>query len=259
MEDKILIFKPSKKALFKKSPHYTLPIFARAMAVVTAFLARSMSSLVDASTTDKYIDEFWRVQFESSRTRLYVTGREKFERGETYVVMSNHESWMDIPALFGAVPPSLRMVSKIGLMQVPILGRAMANGGFIFVDRKNRSRAIRQLERAKERLAEGISVWIAPEGTRSRDGTIGPFKKGGFYLARELNKPILPVFIEGAREVMPPDGLWVRPNRSITVHFCDPIPAIEIGTLDTNTLVHMVRERIIAKQRECLDQIRETE
>lgn len=252
MEERKLIYKPAARARFKKSAIYAVPMFTKTFALASKYLLESIGKkTVSASTTDDYLQLFWRVHFDASYTSLYVAGDHNLVPGETYIFMSNHESWMDIPAIYGAVPTSLRMVSKIGLMQVPILGHAMVNAGFIAIDRKNRSRAIRQLGRAKERIAEGISIWIAPEGTRTRDGAIGPFKKGGFYLAKELNKSIVPVFIEGAAEVMPTDGISVFPNKSITVHFCEPVSADDVTHLASNELVNMVRGRIIAKQQSC--------
>jgi 1-acyl-sn-glycerol-3-phosphate acyltransferase len=143
------------------------------------------------------------------------------------------------------------MISKAGLMAVPLLGPAMAKAGFIAIDRQNRRRAISQLELAKERLQSGISIWISPEGTRSRDGSVMPFKKGGFHVARELGLPIIPVYIQGAYEIMPADGLTVHTNKSIIVHFCEPVATAEYNKNDTNYLLEKVRDEIIHKQQEC--------
>ncbi len=248
MSPATLLFKPDKKGIFNKSPIYTVLLFSKILAHCTKFVSEAMQNRADVKLTDEYIDRFWRINFEETKTSLYVTGRELLKASETYVFMSNHESWMDIPAVFGAVPSSLRMVAKLGLMKIPIFGRALNSGGFIFVDRKNRARAIRQLEIAKERLNDGISIWIAPEGTRSRKKEIGSFKKGGFYLASQLQRPIVPVYIEGAFEVMPPDSPYVYPNRAITVHFCEPIETVGYGKDNLDELVLKVRNAIIQKK-----------
>lgn len=248
--DKVLRFKPSGVGFFKKSPLYALSMFGQIIALSSKYMVEALRNKADIATTDHYIDVFWRLQFETCQTRLYTTGQEYLDPKEAYVFMSNHESWMDIPSMFGAVPNSLRMVSKAGLMKVPIFGHAMAKAGFIAVDRQDRHKAIKQLDGAKARLADGLSIWIAPEGTRSRDGQIAPFKKGGFHVAKSLNKPIVPVFIEGAALVMPPDGITVTPNRSITVHFLKPIDASLVETLSLEDLVHKVRNAIIAKKEE---------
>lgn len=251
MTQKTLIYKSERTARFKKSAIYALPIVGRVFSLCSQYLLHSMRKRLPTATTDAYLERFWRLHFEETCSSLYVTGQEELTPNQTYVFMSNHESWLDIPAMFGAVPTSLRMVSKIGLMQIPVLGHAMTNAGFIAVDRKNRSRAIRQLDYAKRHLAEGVSIWIAPEGTRSRDGTIGAFKKGGFYLAKELNMPIAPVYIEGTAKIMSADSLVVHPNQDITVHFCKPVSVDEVAHLSNAELVTMVRERIIEKQNSC--------
>lgn len=252
MTDKTLLFKPQHQSKLRYNPFCAMTIFSKTIALCSQYLLESRKQKHSDASTNEYVKKFWRINFEHSFTSLYVTGREHIVPNETYIFMSNHESWMDIPAIFAAVPSSLRMVSKAGLMKMPIFGHAMADAGFIAIDRKNRQLAIRQLDEAKKRLAEGISVWLAPEGTRTRDGTIGPFKKGGFYLSRQLGKAIMPVFIEGAKEVMAADSFIVMPNRSITVHFLEPVTTKDLEHLDLNELVSMVRGRILAKQQEVL-------
>lgn len=254
MQSRELLFEPKRSSLFKRSPFYILSLIAKSILLCSQYLMDATGTTADIALTDKYIDRFWRAHFQITRTTLYVTGRGNLRPYENYVFMSNHESWMDIPAMFATAPPSLRMVSKLGLTQFPIVGKAMLNGGFIAVDRKNRNKAIKQLEDAKERLKSGISIWIAPEGTRSRDGSLKPFKKGGFHLARELGISIVPVYIEGAGQVMPADGMWVYPNRSITVHFCAPISTVGFDRSHTNELIEKVRHVIVDKKRECQEQ-----
>jgi 1-acyl-sn-glycerol-3-phosphate acyltransferase len=248
MDDKIVIFEPEHPAMFKKSPLYGLAMFGRAFFLCSGYFARAVARLTDVAVTDDYIKMLWKSQFQNAHCALYVKGRQELGSGQTYIFMSNHESWLDIPAMFAAVPTSLRMVSKAGIMKIPIVGRAMDSAGFIAIDRNNRSRAIKQLELAKDRLKSGISIWMAPEGTRSRDGEIGLFKKGGFHLARSLGVPIVPVYIEGARNVMPADGLSVNTNRSITVHFCRPVETANLERADTDRLIEQVRAAILAKK-----------
>lgn len=251
MEKKELIFKPKRGALFKRSPFCVFSLIAKSILLCTEYLIKTASSKNIIKLTDEYTQRFWRLHFATSKTSLYVSGLELLEPKETYVFMSNHGSWMDIPAMFASAPNSLRMVSKVELMKLPILGHAMYNGGFIAVDRKNRSLAIKQLEHAKELLRNGISVWIAPEGTRSRDGSLAPFKKGGFHLARDLGKSIVPIYIEGAEKVMPADTIFVYPNKSITVHFCKPVSTDGYDRHTTNLLIEKVRNAILDKKQAC--------
>ncbi len=155
---------------------------------------------------------------------LRVRGAEHVAGEERFVVMSNHQSHVDIPVLFRAVSPSIRMVTKKELFRVPAWGRAMRAAGFIEIDRKDRARAKESLERARQAMTElGVHVWIAPEGTRSRTGSLGPFKKGGFILASQSGARILPVGLWGTRDVLPPGGLRARKGARVGVVIGAPI------------------------------------
>ena len=147
---------------------------------------------------------------------LDVRGRENLLPGETYLVMSNHQSHYDIPVLFEVIGANIRMITKEELFRVPIFGNALKLGGFISIDRSDRNAAIRSLDQARELLASGTHVWIAPEGTRSKTGELLPFKKGAFYLALEARLPILPVTIQGTRDALPAHGL--RSSAGAEVH-----------------------------------------
>lgn len=155
-----------------------------------------------------------------ARIHLHIVGRENLRPGETYLVMSNHQSLYDIPVIFQAIGPNVRMIAKRELFHVPIFGGALAAAGFIALDRRDRKEAIRGLQRARALLASGTHVWIAPEGTRSRTGDLLPFKKGAFYLAFEAGLPILPVTLSGTRNALPAKGLRsVRgANVRVTIH-----------------------------------------
>ncbi len=135
--------------------------------------------------------------------RIEAHGTEHLSPRTPMIVMSNHQSLYDIPVIFQVIEQRLRMVTKIELAQVPVWGAAMRASGFIFVDRRNREAAIRSLREARAKLDDGVLVWIAPEGTRSRDGSLLPFKKGGFVLAEEMNVPVLPISIHGTSAILP--------------------------------------------------------
>src|ERR1019366_817617 len=126
-------------------------------------------------------------------------------------------SFYDVPVLYYVLGGNLRMVAKKELFDVPIFGRAMREAGFIEVDRSNRERAVQSLALAKEQLVAGTSVWIAPEGTRSDTGELGPFKKGGFHLAFETGLPILPVALKGTRDVLRARGLLSEAGHDVKV------------------------------------------
>lgn len=159
-----------------------------------------------------------------TRTTLEVSGVENIPPYPA-VFMSNHQSYSDIPLIYAAIPLSLRlrMVAKYELFYVPIWGRAMRASGFIPIVRSDRKSAIASLEIAKAQISSGTSVWIAPEGTRSRDQKLLPLKKGGFVLARDVGVTIVPICIDGSHAVMPPQGWKIFQGNRVRMHFGPPI------------------------------------
>ena len=156
--------------------------------------------------------------------------------GRPYIIMSNHSSLYDIPILLISLPGSIRMLVKKELMKVPVWGRAMRSCDFISIDRKNRQQAFEDLNRAKETMKKGIVLSISPEGTRSRDGKLLPFKGGGFRLAIDTGATILPVGIRGAHTVLPAKSLNFNVGRHIEVHIGQPVDASQY-TVDTRKLL----------------------
>jgi 1-acyl-sn-glycerol-3-phosphate acyltransferase len=173
-------------------------------------LAISAPTVVEASlgrlspeTCDARLRKWSRSLIERAKVDLEVTGLEKVPRHRAFVVMSNHQSHFDIPILYRLWPGRLRMVAKIELFRVPIWGRAMRVAGFVPVDRTGgRQRSQAALAQAAEALEQGTSIWIAPEGTRSMDGRLGPFKKGGFRLAIDTGAPIVPIALDGSIDII---------------------------------------------------------
>lgn len=160
------------------------------------------------------------------------------------ILMSNHSSLYDIPLLFAALPGSIRMLTKKELFRVPIWGRGLAAGEFVSIDRSDRWQAIRDLKAAREKMASGIVLWIAPEGRRSRDGRIGSFKKGGFMLALETGATIVPIGIRGARDVLPAKTLRFHVGRTAEVHVGEPIDAGRYALASRGALMAEVQRRI---------------
>ncbi|NVM23199.1 MAG: 1-acyl-sn-glycerol-3-phosphate acyltransferase, partial [Desulfobacterales bacterium] len=150
-----------------------------------------------------------------SRGRVSVQGLHHIDPCATYIYMANHQSMFDIPALIGYLPVQFRWLAKAELFRIPVFGYSMARVGYISIDRSNRKSAHKSLQAAARKIAQEVSVVIFPEGTRSTDGQILPFKAGGFYLAIHSGRPIVPVVIYGTRNVMPKGSLRIRPGRII--------------------------------------------
>lgn len=171
------------------------------------------------------------------------------EGDETFVVMSNHQSHFDVPCIYQAFPRSLRMVAKAELFRIPLFGRAMRAAEFVEVDRGDPTQARASLGRAAERLRSGVNVWIAPEGTRSETGQLGPFKKGGFLLALETGLRILPATIDGTRSVLPVNAPGVRRGQRVDLTFHAPVDPGSYGRARRDDLVAEVRRVIGAALR----------
>jgi len=155
---------------------------------------------------------------------IHTEGKEHIDPQQIYVLMSNHQSLYDIPVAYCAFGRPLRMVAKKELFDVPIWGGAMHAAGFVMVDRSNRRQATESLRAAGALIKRNdVSLWIAPEGTRSRSGELGTFKRGGFHLAKQAGIPILPLAISGTREILPAKTMFVRTGRVVHVTFGKPI------------------------------------
>jgi 1-acyl-sn-glycerol-3-phosphate acyltransferase len=175
---------------------------------------------------------------------IAVKARAQLPVDRPYVFMANHLSTVDIWAMLVALPVPVRMIAKKQLAAIPLLGWAMWAGRFIFIDRQNPASARRSIERAKERIRNGQSVLLFPEGTRSRDGRLLPFKKGGFHLAVDAGVPVVPVAIRGTREAMPPGSLQVHAGH-VQVSIGAPIATAGLAPDDRERLLEQVRAEIV--------------
>jgi 1-acyl-sn-glycerol-3-phosphate acyltransferase len=157
----------------------------------------------------------------------------------TAVFVCNHVSNIDPPALF-MVLPRIAVILKRELRRIPLLGYVMELGGFIYVDRQARGSRREALEKAVDTLRSGISLLIFPEGTRSPDGLLLPFRPGPFTLAIEAQTPIVPITVHGTRELMPKGKGTIQPG-TITLRFHPPVLTAGLTTADRNELIERVR------------------
>lgn len=155
---------------------------------------------------------------------LHVRGRDRVPADRAYVYMSNHQSHLDIPMLYASLPSeTIRMLAKKELFQIPVWGRGLRAAEFVEVDRGNHARAMKSIDHAARLLRDGVSIYLAPEGTRSRDGSIGKLKKGGFHLALETGAPIVPVAIRGTIDILPRGGKVMRTGQRVDLTIGSPI------------------------------------
>jgi 1-acyl-sn-glycerol-3-phosphate acyltransferase len=163
--------------------------------------------------------------------------------GRPTIVMCNHSSLYDIPLSMCAFPHhSLRMLAKKELSSLPIVGKGMSAAEFPFIDRKNKRQAIQDLEKVKQLLDSGILMWIAPEGTRSHDGKLAPFKKGAFITAIQAKALIIPIGIRGAYDILPARTLQLNLNQRAEIHIGKPIDAAKYTLENKDQLIQVVHK-----------------
>jgi 1-acyl-sn-glycerol-3-phosphate acyltransferase len=187
-----------------------------------------------------------RLILKTTGVRVTVDGLERIRPGTTYIFVSNHQSIYDIPVIFASLDYQLRIIAKASLARFPVLGWHLKRGGHLFVDRKHPDRG-RILARWRALVADGLSLIIFPEGTRSWDGQVSRFKAGSLLLAIEAGLPVVPLAVINTRAVMPKGRLRTEPaNVRLVIH--DPIPAPAISTptaRDAKALADIAR-RVVA-------------
>lgn len=171
-------------------------------------------------------------------------GAEKAVPGVSYVVTPNHQSNADILALVRMLPTPYRWVIKKELVKIPVFGWALARTGAVAIDRSNTAHAVERLRKSVDKLKGGWSLLIYPEGTRTLDGNVQRFKKGGFMLAVNTGIPILPVTVNGAFKMLP-KSVWLPIPGHVTVTIGDPIPTAGLTQADVPDLMERTRQAIL--------------
>jgi len=190
------------------------------------------------------LGKLWgRVPLVANGVRVKVEGLQHLQKKRSYVFMSNHQGSYDIFALLGHLPFQFKWLAKKELFSIPILGWAMDAVGYIPIDRGGSRETVKAINKAARKIQEGMCLVIFPEGSRSPDGSIQPFKKGGFTLAIKSKAPIVPIAIAGSREIMPKDKLALC-SGEIRVRIGRPIETGHCCMRDRSTLVQRVSEAI---------------
>jgi 1-acyl-sn-glycerol-3-phosphate acyltransferase len=208
------------------------------LAILASFFSQSGNSV-------HHIARMW------GRSILWVSGIRTVTSGfshamghHSYIYMSNHQSNFDIPVLYSALPVQFRWLAKAELFRIPIFGRSMRGAGYISIDRSNRQSAFRSLAEAADAIRHGTSVMIFPEGTRSTDGNLLPYKKGGFVMAVDAAVPIVPVVISGTHAIMPKGRLLIR-RQLVHVHVGPPIETSVFNRRTKDDLMAKVRTAML--------------
>jgi len=175
-------------------------------------------------------------------------GTEKALKGSTYVVISNHQSIIDI-LFINTLGYRVKWISKIENNKIPILGWYLRMADYISVDRGNEESKVAMMENSLSCLKNGTSIMIFPEGTRSKDGEVGFFKRGAFQLAIQAGVPILPIVIDGTGGILPKHGLVFGTGHDIKMKVLDPVHPESFGTDNPDELAlkfaTLIREALI--------------
>ncbi len=175
--------------------------------------------------------------------RVERHGLAELDRSTSYIVISNHQSILDIPILVAFLPLHFRIMAKKILFLIPFMGWHLWLSGHIAIDRKSLREGARALLKAAQKVKRGTSILLFPEGTRGLDGRPGPFKLGGFRLAQEHQLPILPVTIDGSWRILPKGSAWLRSAPPVHLTFHPPVCVR--GDEVRSDLAAQVRETVV--------------
>ncbi len=219
-----------------------MPLAIVATAALTA--AASLAGLVRPATVQALSRVWSRLLLWLFRVEVRTEGRELVPAGPA-VYAANHSSSLDILVVLGHLPVDVRIIYKKSLSLVPLLGWAIAVGGHIPIDRSNPFRARRSLQRAAERIRGGTSVLVFPEGTRSRDGSVGHFKRGSFGLAIDAGVPVVPLSLAGVKALVPSGLASLQPGW-ITLRLHPAIPVAGRSKDDAEALAEQTRRVVVS-------------
>jgi len=177
--------------------------------------------------------------------KLETVGLEHLVPGQSYVLISNHLSNFDIWCTLATMPCTVRFVAKKELMRLPVFGQALAASDHIVIDRQNPQAAIARINEAAARTSGGIGILFYAEGTRSRDGRVHEFKKGGVSLALNTQLPIVPMSISGTRKFLPRGCKVIRPGGRVRIALDPPIPTAGLSFDARAALNEQTRQAVL--------------
>ena len=212
------------------------------MVIMGSFLASKKRVLVD-----RQLLNWSKNLLNLVKVRVKVVGLDRMpEKGSrSLIVMCNHSSLYDIPISAVALNTSLRMLAKKELYKIPVFSAALRRGEFLSVDRHNHEQSIKDLQVAKQKMLEGVVLWVAPEGTRSSDGKLARFKRGAFHVALDTGAVIVPLVIKDIHKVQGGKDLTLFIDQEIEVEVCEPVDAREFSRDSRRELVHEVRNKML--------------
>jgi 1-acyl-sn-glycerol-3-phosphate acyltransferase len=212
--------------------------------VILGIVAILLSLFDSSGNASHVVARLWgKIQLRTTGSRVTMKGLEHLDSRKSYIVVSNHQSFFDIFSLLGHLPLQFRWIAKAELFRIPLLGWAMTRTGYIPIERDSPKKAYRSMLQAAEKVREGVSILIFPEGTRSPDGLLQPFKKGVFLIALKSQAPILPVAIRGTRNIMRKNDWRAYPGH-VEIRIFPPIETAGFSTAKEAELSEQVRNTL---------------
>ncbi len=214
-----------------------MTILLGVVAIIVSFVSRN-------GNTPHLIARLWgKVILLVCGIKVRIRGISNVDPTKSYIFMSNHQGNFDIPVLLGCLPFQFRWLAKAELFRIPLFGRAMRGCGYISIDRFNQSSAFESLSRAAATVQNGVNLMIFPEGTRSLDGNIRPFKKGSFILTIDAGVPIIPIIIHGTYSIMPKNRWLIKPG-GVLLEILEPVETSGYAREDKDILIEKIRNII---------------
>ncbi|NLI82536.1 MAG: 1-acyl-sn-glycerol-3-phosphate acyltransferase [Deltaproteobacteria bacterium] len=220
------------------------------LVVSTIFLGTACILCAVVTRKEKWCHGFGRlwgaINLWAAGVRVSVKGLDHVDARGSYIFAANHQGLFDILAVLAKLPIQFSWLAKEELFRLPVFGRAMRVSGYIPIDRSDHRKALESMNRAADRVRGGTSVVIFPEGTRSLDGVLQEFKKGGFMLAIKSQCPVVPMSISGSYRILPKRSKWLNTPGCIAITFGSPISTEGLTVKDRDRLLQEVREAVRA-------------
>ncbi|HCK68969.1 MAG TPA: 1-acyl-sn-glycerol-3-phosphate acyltransferase [Nitrospina sp.] len=212
------------------------------MAIGAGFFDRS-------GNVSHQISRLWcRLLCKLNGVNVEINGLENILPDRPQIFVSNHQGYFDIFALSGYLPVQIRWIAKSSLFRIPFLGQAMMAAGYIPVERDNRKKAYEAFNKTLEKIKEGCSIIIFPEGTRSEDGEIGPFKKGSNLIASRSKSPMVPITIIGSGDIIKKGSATITPG-PIRVIISPPVEPVS-DKKENAAILESIRKTIVDTHRQ---------
>ncbi len=210
--------------------------------ILSAIIALTIS-LFSRTSARAYVSFWAKCVVKIGGVKIIINGEENIPTNQPAIYVSNHQSNFDVPVIYASLPIHFGWLAKQELFQVPLFGAAMKKVDCVPIDRSNRRKMMSSINAAAKRIKNGTSVVIFPEGTRSPDGNLQPFKKGALLIAAKAQVPVVPIAIYGSYELLPKDR-WTVTAGTVIVNFLPSLTTDDLKGNDLELLTQTAHDQI---------------